>query len=253
MHNAFILPEEWSSSAMELRGDEARHLISSVRAKVGDAVVLFDGKGRSAACRITGTEGRGKGLAVTCEVESVLPERKPSTKLTLIQALPKGNRMDVLVEKVTELGAWEVVPVRTDRVEKQPGAKGYGGQVERWERVALSAAKQCGSPWLPAIRPVQSLDEGLDAARKADLIIVGVLDSKARPLADVLDEYGRRAESVAVVTGPEGDLTPQEIERVLEAGAKPVSFGGLVLRVETAAIYAASVLKNHFRWDDWSR
>lgn len=251
MHNAFVPPEDWSSETMELRLDEARHLVSSVRAAVGDEIVLFDGRGRSAQCRIESFHGKGKGLTVACEVLSVMPTRTPSTKLTLIQALPKGNRMDTLVEKVTELGAWEIVPIKTDRVEKQPGAKGYRGQVERWERISLSAAKQCGSPWVPSLREVQSLDEGLGGANGSDLLLVGVIDEKAQPLADCLAGFGRSAERVAVVTGPEGDLTPEEIECAVAAGAKPVSFGRLVLRVETAAIYMTSVLKNHFRWDGW--
>jgi 16S rRNA (uracil1498-N3)-methyltransferase len=251
MHNAFVSPDEWSPSTMQLQGDEARHLVSSVRARQGEEVTLFDGKGRSALCSIAAIDGKGKNMSVHCKVDSVLPERQPSTRLTLLQALPKGSRMDTLVEKVTELGAWELMPLKTERVEKQPGSKGYSGQKERWERIALSAAKQCGSPWLPSIRDVQSLSEGLAASRDADLMLVGVIGENAQPLAECLRDFGPNASSVTLVTGPEGDLTAGEIEEIVAAGARPVSFGSLVLRVETAAIYATSVLKNHFSWDLW--
>jgi len=251
MHNAFVTPAEWSEDQMTLLGDEARHLVSVLRAGAGDEIVLFDGQGRSALSVLSSIEGRGKSLSVTCQVRHVRPQRLPSTKLVLLQAVPKGNRMDTLVEKVTELGAWEIVPLKTERVEKQAGSKGYAGQVERWERVALSAAKQCGSPWLPSIAEVKPFEEGLKASAGADLFVVGVLDPQADPLSDCLSRFGASARRVAVLIGPEGDLTPAEIEAAVSAGAVPVNFGGLVMRVETAAIYAASVLKNHFQWDSW--
>lgn len=250
MHNAYLPPAEWTGNILRLGADESRHLVSSLRAAAGDRLVVFDGRGRSAEAEITAVERNGKSPSVICSVIRLLPAREPSTKLTLLQALPKGSRMDFIVEKATELGVWQIVPLKTDRVEKQAGGKGYPGQVERWERVALSAAKQCGSPWLPAIHGVQSLDRALPVFLEGvELFAVCVLDEAAEAFGDVLERIGRNAASVAVLIGPEGDLTEEEIAVSVAAGAVPVNFGSLVLRVETAAIYAASVLKNHFRWD----
>ena len=251
MHNAFVSPAEWSPSVMTLTGDEAKHLVSSLRTKEGQELVVFDGRGRSALCVVDSIDGRGRNQSVTCKVLKVHPERLPSTRLTLLQAVPKGSRMDTLVEKATELGVWRLVPLKTERVEKQPGARGFDGQVERWERISLSAAKQCGCPWLPEIEPVQSLQDGFATVGKVDLMLVGVIDENAVSLGECLSRFGKAAESVAVLIGPEGDLTADEIAAAESIGAVPVNFGRLVLRVETAAIYMASVLKSHFCWDAW--
>jgi len=254
MHTAFLLPEKWKGVRVELDPDESVHLVKSVRAREGDEVRLFDGCGRAALARIDRVDVEGKSTAVTCSIEQNLPAREPSTRLTLIQALPKGSRMDFLVEKATELGVWEIMPVITDRVEKQPGGKGYDGQVERWRRISLSAAKQCGSAWLPAIRPVSKLETVLEARAPAGgLFIAGVLTDAARSFSDCLDSFGAGDGTAAVLIGPEGDLTETEIAMAVKAGACPVSFGNLVLRVETAAVYAVSVMKYHFKWDNWKQ
>jgi 16S rRNA (uracil1498-N3)-methyltransferase len=251
MHNAYLPPEDWSDSHFCLSQDESKHLVSSLRAEEGDELIVFDGKGRSALARIDSIEGRGKTQRVSCSVTQEIPDRAPSTKLTILQALPKGNRMDFLVEKATELGAWRILPLKTEHVEKQAGARGFDGQVKRWERVSLSAAKQCGSAWLPSIDQVSSFEDGIKAGQEADLFLVCALTEDAQPLDRCLEAFGKVAGSVAVLIGPEGDFTQGEIDAAVSAGAKPVSFGKLVLRVETAAIYAASVLKNHFQWDAW--
>lgn len=251
MHHAYLPPDDWSSEEVYLTPEESKHLVSVLRATEGDEVILFDGTGTSALASISRIEGTGRKTAVQCRILKNIPHRSPSTKLTLLQALPKGNRMDFLVEKATELGAWEIVPLKTERVLKQAGGKGFDGQVDRWNRVALSAAKQCGSAWLPTLGKVQSLTEGLASVKDADLILVCVLDDEVQSLGECIESFGSDAKKVAVLIGPEGDLTRDEIDAAIAAGAKPVSFGKLVLRVETAAIYAASVLKNHFCWDAW--
>lgn len=252
MHTAFLPPENWTGVSVELDPDESIHLVKSVRAREGDKLRLFDGSGKAALARIDRVLTRGKTASVICIVEKMLPVCGPSTRLTLIQALPKGSRMDFLVEKATELGVWEVLPVITERVEKQPGGKGYEGQVERWRRISLSAAKQCGSAWLPAIRPVAKLETALDTrTAQAAPFVVGVLSKGAKSLGDFLQTVGNDTGSAAVLIGPEGDLTDAEIDLAVKAGACPVSFGNLVMRVETAAIYAVSVMKYHFKWDAW--
>ena len=180
MHNAYLPPEKWSDTSFRLCQDESKHLVSSLRAEEGDQLIVFDGKGRSALAQIDAIEGRGKNQSVSCSVTKELPHREPSTKLTLLQALPKGNRMDFLVEKATELGAWRICPLKTEHVEKQAGARGYDGQVKRWDRVSLSAAKQCGSAWLPSIEQVASLEDGIEAGKQADLFLVCVSSLKVR-------------------------------------------------------------------------
>ena len=127
--------------------------------------------------------------------------------------------------------------------------KQAGRRVERWERVAKSAAKQCGTKWLPQIDAIQSFDKVLENLSQFDAVLLGSLADGVKPLKAAAQELQKRElKSLAVIIGPEGDLTAEEIESALNAGAIPVSFGDLTLRTETAAIFALSVLSYEFLW-----
>ena len=208
-----------------------------MRARPGDEVMVFDGAGHVAPARVKTTSPAV--LEITGEVE----EKVRRNRLTLIQALPKGHRMDLIVEKGTELGLQSLVPVITVNTVSRPKGEQAAKKVERWNRIALSAARQCGTPWIPDITPVTSYESALGS--KFDLLLIGSLSADARPLHDVLNETPALRDgnlSIAIIIGPEGDLADSETAEAVDKGAVPVSFGELVLRVETAAIYSLSVL-----------
>ena len=118
---------------------------------------------------------------------------------------------------------------------------------ERWQRIAINAAEQSGVKWIPEIKPVTDFDRVLSAGRDCDIFLVGSLGSNARPLRKVLCEARERNPlSAAILIGPEGDLSPLELKKIVDAGAIPVGFGPNVFRVETAAIFAISVLAYEF-------
>jgi 16S rRNA (uracil1498-N3)-methyltransferase len=151
--------------------------------------------------------------------------------------------MDLIVEKATELGVGAILPVTTERVVATPGRRRAAKQQDRWQRIAVSAAKQCGLNWIPEVASVSDYAEALDRCRGSDLFLVGAITGETRPLHDVMTEArARTVGSASLVIGPEGDLTPAELHAAVAAGAVPVSFGGLVLRVETAALYGLAVL-----------
>jgi 16S rRNA (uracil1498-N3)-methyltransferase len=163
----------------------------------------------------------------------------PVPRVTLIQALAKPARMDWLVEKATELGVGEILPVTTERVVVEGGQH----KVERWERIAASAARQCGTPHVPRILPVCSLSLALERIAGFDLTVLGCLAPGVRRFREAMEmRRGSEVRNVALLIGPEGDFTPGETSAMLEKGAVPVSFGPLVLRVETAAVFGLSVL-----------
>ena len=151
--------------------------------------------------------------------------------------------MDSIVEKGTELGMARLVPVMTDRtITRLDEAKGRK-RCERWARIAHSAAKQCGVCWIPEIAPVQSLAAALAARPEGDVLLVGDLIGEPRPMAVVVDELAADPPpSVSLLIGPEGDLTPAEMEAATTAGAIGVNMGPLVLRTDTAALFGLSVL-----------
>jgi len=249
MHRCFVNPADWDEHALHLSPEEAHHLLDVLRAVPGDLVTVMDGQGREAKARLA-TVGTGRGAARRVVLDLVEKARtvQPAVRLTLMQALPKGQRMDWIVEKATELGVSEILPVTTEHVVTHLREEQKEARRERWQRIAQSAAKQCRTSWIPEVRPVCGFPEALAICAKVDLFLVGALTPEARPLRTVLAEAAKRGwpRSLALLIGPEGDLSPAELAEAGGAGAVPVSFGSLVLRVDTAALFGLSVLVSEF-------
>ena len=239
MHRCYIEPERWQVDVIEPSADEAHHLRHVLRAEDGDAVAVFDGEGLEARAIVRCQPGG----QLLLDVQSTAEAAQRPFELILIQAIPKGSRMDTIVEKGTELGMGRLVPVMTDRtITRLDEAKGRK-RCERWGRIAHSAAKQCGVCWIPEIAPVQSLKAALAARPEGDVLLVGDLIGEPRPMAAVVDELVAAPPiSVSLLIGPEGDLTPAEMEAAYAAGAIGVNMGPLVLRTDTAALFGLSVL-----------
>lgn len=233
MHRCLIKPEDWDSHCISLSDTEAHHLLNVLRVSAGEQVAVFDGSGREAIAMVEMEEDGEVVLHVLDTVDAILP----AVEITLLQAVPKGKRMDLLIEKGVELGVARFVPLITSRgVVKAT-------KTERWERVAVSATKQCGLSKMPEISPVMTVAEALDEYTGDGLFLIGSLFDGAQPIHDILQQARiDKVDKVTVLIGPEGDLTEAEMELAIAKGGVPVSFGDLVLRVETAAIYAVSVI-----------
>lgn len=243
MHRCFIEPADWTNESHTLSREEAQHLAESMRARVGDHVLIFDGLGHTGEAEVISVAVGRQGQVVLRRVSEVLVPR-PTVAITLIQALPKGRRMDEIVDRATELGVSAVWPVVTDRtIVRSAGDDRDDAKADRWRRVALSAAKQCGLAWLPEIISPISYREALKRISTHDRVLIGSLLPGAEPLHDAMVRVrdGRPA-SVAMIIGPEGDLTENEIRQAVDAGAIPVGFGPRVLRADMAATYGLAVL-----------
>jgi 16S rRNA (uracil1498-N3)-methyltransferase len=220
---------------------ESHHLIGVNRARVGDPVIAFDGRGTEWTCELVGDRRQGAVLRVRSRRDAMpLP-----FALTLAQALPKGPAMDAIVRKATEIGAARIVPLESARTQVHLDGERSDRKVDKWRVAALEAAKQCGNPFLPEIAPVQRLEAFVAATDASDLRLIASLHPGARPLRAVVADFtartGRRPQSALWLIGPEGDFTPEELSRALAAGFAPITLGPLVLRCETAAVYALAV------------
>jgi len=243
-HRFFLEPDRWELPTPELNSDEAHHFLHVLRGRENTEIEVFDGGGRVAKAGIAAI-GRGRVVLGLREVRFV---PAPVVEIILYQAIPKGSRWDWLIEKATEIGASRIVPLITERSEVRSAGRGEnGGAPERWHRIALSAAKQCGIARLPEIKAAVRPGDWSALFADSDRVLMGVLDPEAPSLRRVLE--GLRSSPPArlgILIGPEGDLTPAEISAATGAGALPVSFGPNTLRVETAALFALSVLRNEF-------
>jgi 16S rRNA (uracil1498-N3)-methyltransferase len=249
MNRCHIDPVDWNESEMIPSADEQHHLMDVLRCEVGEIVAVFDGKGREAKARIASSDP-GRQARIVLKVIATGAAAGPELSVTLIQSLPKGTRMDWIVEKAVELGVTEVVPVISERTIVRLDQRSRKARGERWQRLALSASRQCGTGWVPDVRAVCDYMEAVGNCAGAgyDLLLVGSLATDARPLRDVLrDAAGEKISKVGLIIGPEGDLTNDELKTAIENGATPVSFGQLVLRVETAALYGLSAVAYEFK------
>jgi 16S rRNA (uracil1498-N3)-methyltransferase len=239
---AFCTPATREPVEITLSADESHHLVTVNRARPGDTVVAFDGRGLEWICELTGD----KKSAAVLKVRFSQKAKPLPYEITLGQALPKGSYMDDIVRKATEIGAARIVPLESERTQVHLEGDRSDRKIEKWQIAALEAAKQCGNPWLPEIAPVQKAAAFLESAKGYDLKLIASLQPGAKSLKSVLAAFqsanGRAPKKVLWLIGPEGDFTPAEMSLSQSCGFAPITLGPLVLRCETAAIYALSVL-----------
>lgn len=219
--------------------DEAHHALHVLRLKVGDTLDVFDGRGHEAQCSIVEISKDAVRLqTLTMSNTPALPCR-----ITLAQAIPKKS-MGLIVQKATELGVASIVPLASDRsvVKLDEDSK----KMERWREIALDACKQCGNNWLPEIQPPRKARDFLNSPGQFDLKLIASLQLDSKPLKAILGD-ATNPKSVLILIGPEGDFTPAELGLAKSAGCLPLSLGPLVLRAETAAIYALSILHHELQ------
>lgn len=256
MHRFFVSPEEWNPDALLLLDAEAHHARDVLRLKLGDRVVVFNGRGREITAEIVDL-GRGN-ISLRKLHESETPPLR--CRIVLAQAIPKGKNMELIVQKAVEIGASEIFPLISERtiVDLDPDVAAQ--KQAKWQTVAIEAAKQCGQNWLPQVHAPQKLKSFFDGGtamsasnaeahpKRPPLQLIGSLQPGALHLKKILAEYStehRQLPSrVLMFIGPEGDFTPAEIALARSHGCLPITLGPIVLRVETAAIYCLSVLSH---------
>jgi 16S rRNA (uracil1498-N3)-methyltransferase len=238
----YALPAVSDPKEILLSPDESHHLVAVNRAAAGATVVAFDGKGAEWICDLANADKRAAQLKVRfAQKAKPLPWR-----ITLGQALPLGNAMDAIVRKATEIGVARIVPLESERTQVHLDGDRSDKKIGKWQTASLEAAKQCGNPWLPEIGPVTPAAAFMEAAKGYDLKLIASLQPGAKALKSVLASFRaaqhRAPLNVLWLIGPEGDFTPAEMGQSRTSGFEPITLGPLVLRCETAAVYALSVL-----------
>ncbi len=230
-----------AGSVVEVTGDEAHHAVAVRRLRVGERVVLTDGVGRSVTGEVTTTGKR----VFTVAVLEVADVPAPEPELVVVQALPKGERGELSVEVLTEVGAARIVPWAAARsVAVWKGERAVKSQA-KWAGTAREAAKQSRRSWFPEVSPLATTADVVELAGGADLAVV-LHEEASEPLAAVeVPQQGR----IVVVVGPEGGLTEEEVAAFVAAGARSVRLGAEVLRTSTAGVAAAAALLSRTpRW-----
>ena len=241
MHRLLVETRLLNEESPILPADAARHL-KVLRPKDGEEIELFDGKGRFRVFQVSGSKFQdGGGLVAVSPTCHVKPE---TCNLTLFACVTKGSRWDWTIEKATELGVTRIVPVISERTIVRIPKGERAAKRERWMRIAEDAARQSDAKWLPEICEAVDFKDALPLVRETKCFIGALVTPPARPLAEAVEDLRRETgdlKGISTFIGPEGDFTPEELKALMEI-ATPTSFGPTILRAETAAIFAVSVL-----------
>ena len=219
----FYLSEGFSEdSLITLSGKEAWHALGVRRLDVGDPICLIDGRGNTALARVENLEGKNK-ASLSVGTVSHIPPQVPN--IILATAIAKGDRQATMLDMVTQLGisAWQ--PLLCHRSVSKPGKNSY----ERWQRICLEACKQSGAAWLPELLPVEKPDVVAKAACAEGREVL-----LAHPDGEAMNVTSKN--EILLMVGPEGGFTEDEVKRIVAAGARKISLGQNILRIEAAAI-----------------
>ncbi len=218
-----------------LDGADGRHIAKSLRMQPGEELVLCNGQGMDFLCEITQIQEETV-MAAVKETQASLGE--PSLAVTVYQGLPKSDKMDFIAQKVVEMGAIRLVPTMTSRCVSRPDAKSAGKKVERWQKIAEEAAKQCGRGRIPEVAALTDFQKAVLQAKQEGEILL-FYEGGGVSLQEWTDA-GQKQWSVFI--GPEGGFAPEEVEFAQEHGARIASLGPRILRTETAPIAALAAL-----------
>ena len=242
MHRFYVPPEQSQDASLCLTGSEAHHAAHVLRLRSGERVVVLDGAGHEFLCEVQESARAQTRLAVIEKRH----HPAPGSRITLLQAVPKGKLMEAIIQKATELGVSRIVPLLSERVVPQFTGIDAAHKTDKWRQVAVEAIKQCGSPWLPEVEPPLTPSEFLARREVFELPLLASLAGGSRPAREFFAafqaKHGRMPQSVCVWVGPEGDFSAAETEAIKSQGALPITLGPRVLRTETAALCCLSIL-----------
>ncbi len=242
MPRFFVDENAVSSDTVAITGADARHVARSLRMAVGDGITVCTTGGRELTCRLTRIRDE------LCEAE-ILSSRdavgEPPIAIRLFVAYPKGDKLETIVQKATELGAISVTPFASSFVVRKPRPEKIGVETERLNRIASEAAKQCRRGAIPTVTPPLSFEEMLEQAGQADLPLFCYEGEGTRPLPELLPDAC--PQTVSVVTGSEGGFSDGEAAAARAAGLSLVGLGKRILRCETAPLFVLASLA--FRYE----
>lgn len=239
----FVAPDlDLSGNAVQIEGALFRHIARVLRLKIGTPLVLADGSGGE--CRGIIREIGRSSLLVGIEERVIPATSADEVWVTLFQGLPKGDKMELILQKCTELGASEVIPFQSARSVSRVAGERMEEKVCRWRRIAVEAARQAGRRTVPEVRFAATLAEALRTADQELKLLLWEAEETVT-LKKVLSAAAAPAR-IAIIVGPEGGISPDEAAVAISAGFTPVTLGKRILRTETAGLAAMAILQYEF-------
>lgn len=236
MARFFVEPEELDGNFLVLTGENATHA-KVLRLKNGEQVTVCDGQGNECICTVSDISPDQVSLVVNRRQNS---STEPQVKASVYMAFSKGDKLEHVIQKATELGVYEVVAFPSARCVSKPDDKSLRKKLDRWQKIAASAAEQSGRGLVPQVVVLGSYTEALNRAMQADISILFYENERATTLRMALQ--AQPYSSISLLTGPEGGLEQKEVEQALSAGLQVCTLGTRILRCETAPLCALSAV-----------
>lgn len=239
MYHFFVKNEDVSDDKIFVRGEDVNHIKNVLRMKIGEEIIISDENGRDYNCELAGYDRDVALLKVRFiyEMGHELP-----CKIYLFQGLPKNDKMELIIQKAVELGAYSIIPVAMKRCVVKLDEKKADIKKARWQSISESAAKQSKRSIIPNISKVLSFEEAMESAGKMDVILLPYENARGMEYTRKVLDNIKNGESVAVFIGPEGGFDEEEISLARKFDAKILSLGKRILRTETAGMTMLSML-----------
>lgn len=232
-------PGAFSDRSVVITGEDVNHVKNVLRLKENDELIVSDGRGRDYHCRISGITNE-EVVADICDICDNFSEL--STEITLFQGFPKGDKMELIIQKTVELGVTRIVPVMTKRTVVKLDDKKAKKKTERYNMIAESAAKQSGRGMIPEVTMPVSFAEAVSMAEKLDMNIIPYEEAEGVEYSRNIIKNIKGKKSLGIFIGPEGGFAREEVEKALDAGASAITLGHRILRTETAGMAVVSII-----------
>ncbi|MFH1360148.1 MAG: RsmE family RNA methyltransferase [Candidatus Omnitrophota bacterium] len=233
MHRFFAKNFDKRSQSIRITDpSEIHHIKDVLRLSKGHSVMVFDGKGQEAECEILKVEN----TCITLDVKKFTESKTRTTPIILACALPKKAKFETIIEKCTELGVSEIIPLETKRTEVTLKGERAQQKLKRYQTVALNAAKQSQRKTVPVIRPITLFKDALNLITPKDASFIPCLTQTRKSIAHIRNHIANTSGQIIFFIGPEGDFTKEEVSLAIQKGCLPISLGPTTLKVDTAAI-----------------
>ena len=236
MTRFFVAPDELKNEFLVLTGENAAHA-KVLRIKCGEKVTVCDGQGKECVCTVSDVSNGQVSLVVSEQMESAT---EAAVKVSVYMAFAKGDKLEHVIQKATELGAYEIVVFPSSRCVSRPDEKSIAKKLDRWQKISVAAAEQSGRGRIPEVIVLDSYSKTLARARQTDISILFYENERTRTLSAALSE--KAYATVSLLTGPEGGLDATEVQQAMDAGLQVCTLGKRILRCETAPLCALSAV-----------
>lgn len=244
MPKFFVNQEQVEKEKIKIVGNDVKHIKNVLREKVGNKLTICNADNmKDYLCEITKLNEE----YIECQIKEELENNVESNiKVTIMQGIPKADKMELIIQKSVELGAFNLIPIEMKRCVVKLNEKEKIKKIQRWQKISEVAAKQCGRNIIPSINSITNLKNVCNLLNEYDIVLVAYENEQKTKLKQVLNElkqvYKEKEIKIAIIIGPEGGIAPEEVEMLKENGARSITLGKRILRTETVALNVLSVI-----------